>query len=438
MKRHLILILSLLLLLVPNSTIHAEEDNFLIPDNALFYYSKNFILMDQDTGEVLYHRNGYERVAPASITKVVTLITALELMDSKNINDQEMVTFTQDIFTGMNTNASIAGFLIGETVPIRDILYGIIMPSGADATRAISYHLTGDVEGLSNHMNTLVQRLGLENTTFSNTSGLDSPNLYSTPYELAKLIQYAMKNPSFEQFYTQERYTTTPTRQHPQGISFINYSLVYGKQLSPDTIYGAKSGHTINAERALSSIAKVNGLNLIFVSTNAPQEEIQNTNITDAIQTYKYIKQNYQRITLIEPGDVLETLQVDKGIHNLVVRVNQPISLITPSNINIENISHKVNLKQPISSPLLEGTEIGTLEIYENDKLIQTEILYANESIPTKPIFIALQWIFNAFRLLVVIVALLILTLFAIKISLKHIRRKKRLKRLKQKRSGRN
>lgn len=416
MKRFLILFLSIILtslnFIVP---IHADED-YLIPNNALFYYSKNFILMDLDDGSVLFERNGYDKVHPASITKVATLIASLELMKEKNIKPEDTFTFTQEVFKGMATNASIAGFLLGETVTIEDLLYAIIMPSGADATRAISLHLTGDVESLSIHMNDIAKKLNLKDTNFVNTSGLDDEKHLSTPYDLAKIVQYAMKNEEFVKYYTTVEYTTTPTRQHPSGIDFVNVSLRYGKQLIPELFAGAKSGHTDLAERALSSVSMHEGMNLVFVSTNAPNEEVQNTNITDAVQTYRYMYNNYKKVSLIKSNQKLITIPLKYGTEDIDIVLEQDVNKYVPSKYDTSNLKVVTSPEQEsFQAPIKKGTLLAKTQV-----LLEDEIVYETEHFASKDYKISLVYkIFfitlDILKFIIVLIIVLVLLVFGIR-----------------------
>ena len=407
MKKLFIPILVFIVMLTTLAPAFAD-DQPLIPNNALFYYSSNFLLMDMDDGSVLFERNGYKAVHPASITKVSTLISALELIEAKKLKITDTMTLSAEVFAGIPTIASVAGFLIGETVTLEDLMYGIIMPSGADATRALSNHLTGDPEGLSESMNALVKKIGLTNTHFVNTSGLDDDNHLSTPYDLARIVQYGMKNPEFVKYYTALEYTTSKTRQHPTGIHLVNRSLEYGKKLIPELFTGAKSGYTEKAERSLSSVSMVNGSNLIFVSTNAPNEDLQSTNITDAVQTYRYMNRNYRKLTLLDAQSDLLSLPVQNSKQTIKISTDTSIRAFIPkdtpdSAIRVETTATNPNLVAPV----LKGDLVGKTDIFINDKLFKTITHLAPETIGVS-MMIRLQKI-GFFVLKAVLVAVLVL-----------------------------
>lgn len=430
MKRFLILLLTGVFISLSFVTSIQAEENYLIPENALFYYSKNYLLMDMDDGRVLYERNGYEKVHPASITKVATLITALEMMETKNIKPSSTFTFDQSVFSGMATNASIAGFLLGETVTVEDLLYGIIMPSGADATRAVSLLLTGTVEGLSEHMNAMALKLGLKDTNFVNTSGLDDPKHLSTPYDLAKILQYAMQNEAFVTYYTRLEYTTSPTRQHPEGISFVNRSLKYGQQLTGELFTGAKSGHTDLAERALSSVSMHSGMNLIFISTNAPQEEIQNTNITDAVQTYRYMKSNYLKTTLLENASNVLTLPVKYAKEDIIINIDSPISQYIPSNYDLDTLKvvHTA-VQETFEAPIQKGTPLAKTQVFIEDKVVYEINHVAEKDYEVSLIFKILNVIESILKIIFFLAIILFVLGFAIRSYNIYMAKKRRKKR---------
>lgn len=437
MRRLLLIFLSLTTLFnLGLSSVYADED-YLIPNNALFYYSKNYLLMDLDDGRVLFERNGYEKVHPASITKVATLISALEIMESKGISSSDTFTFTQEVFNGMASNASIAGFLLGETVTIEDLLYGIIMPSGADATRAISLHLTGSVEGLSENMNQLATKLGLKDTYFVNTSGLDDPKHLSTPYELALLVQYAMKNEAFVSYYTTVHYTTSPTRQHPQGIDFTNRSLQYGKQMSEDLFTGAKSGHTELAERALSSVSMYEGTNLVFISTNAPQEEVQNTNITDAVQTYRYMYRNYIKATLLEKQDSVLTIPLKKGKEDIIIDVKEELRDYIPKDTDMSTIQVKhTSLLESPQAPIKKGTALAKTEVFIEDKLVYSLTHNAEKDYEVSLFHKTIDILTSIIKWLLIILSTLFVVGFTIRTyNIQQAKKKRRLRNMKKKKT---
>ena len=374
MKKILILVLSILCL--TGQSIQGQEP---IDTTPLYMYSSNYILIDQDSGEILASKNPTERVHPASITKVMTLITALELLKDTPLS----TTFTvpKEVFEGLTSIASIADFNIGDTLPLSDYLYGIILPSGADATRIISMYLTQTPEGLAKDMNILAEKIGMKNTNFENTSGLDEDNHYSTVEDLSLMVQYALKNDTFKHYYTTVEHTTSPTSKHPEGIKFINTFLKGALDLDFPELYGAKSGYTELAERSLSSVATDGTMNLIFVSTNAPRENKQNTNLLDAINIYKLAFKNYQKITLQKTGDIIGLLDIKLLAKPYEVIAPRDITQFFPMNLNFENLKLEFEPANALVAPIVEGSMLGTVHYTLEDEVLLSEDIHAVNTI---------------------------------------------------------
>ena len=212
------------------------------------------ILIDIDTNTVLASKKGDNRIYPASMTKVMTLIVAYETLGDM---DKEFK-FTQDIIDPLyEAGASVAGFQAGETVKIRDLIYGAALPSGADATGALAVACAGSEEAFAGLMNAKVQELGLEHTHFVNASGLHNNDHYSTCHDIAKIMEYAISIPFLRSAMGTYRYTTSATEQHPDGIELTStmYRNMVGDEAKGLYIQGGKTGYTAEARHCLASFA---------------------------------------------------------------------------------------------------------------------------------------------------------------------------------------
>lgn len=251
--------------------------------NTLNIKSKYGILINIDDNTIVAEKGGDKKIFPTSLTKIMTLVLAVE-----NIKDFEQTyTFkTETIDPLVMEDASRAGFESGETVTINDILYGSILPSGADATIALAEIVAGSELEFVKLMNYKANELGLKNTHFMNTSGLHDENHYSTPHEMALITKYAMKNKTCAKILSAIEYTTSKTVQHPNGIELYStmFSRMYGDEAETVTIKAGKTGYTTEGGNCLASYAeKDNGEKFILVTTDA---EGQYTPIYDAIDAY--------------------------------------------------------------------------------------------------------------------------------------------------------
>ena len=233
-------------------------------------YSSSAVLVDVQTGAVLAEKNMDEKIYPASMTKVMTLLVAAE-----NLPDLDAAfTMTQAIIDPLYlAGASMAGYVNGETVTMRDLLYGAVVPSGAEATEALAQAVAGGEEAFVAMMNEKAAALGLTNTHFMNTSGLHDENHYSTVREIALILQAAMENETCAEILSAENYRASETEQHPDGLAMTNkflYRVHHEYTLGGAEITAAKTGYTAEAMNCCASAGKTpDGRSVICVTANA-------------------------------------------------------------------------------------------------------------------------------------------------------------------------
>jgi len=188
-------------------------------------------------------------------------------------------------------NASMAGFVPDETVTVRDLLYGAMLPSGAECCEALAQLVSGSEENFAALMNQKAAELGMKNTHFTNATGLTDTEHYSSAADMAKLLQAALHNTTFRTIFTTEHYTTNATAQHPEGVSLTSTLLgkLDGTELPAGTqIKGGKTGYTAAAGLCLASLATVNGKEYILVTLAAPGDHgTEQYNIRDAVHVYR-------------------------------------------------------------------------------------------------------------------------------------------------------
>lgn len=246
--------------------------------------SRHAILLDAQSGRVLAQKRADERTAPASLTKMMAIETEPDL--------DKQVTLPEDIFPALQTEkASMAGFVPDETVTVRDLLYGAMLPSGAECCEALARLVSGSEDNFAELMNQKAAELGMKNTHFTNATGLTDTEHYSSAADMAKLLQAALHNTTFRTIFTTEHYTTTATAQHPEGVSLTSTLLgkLDGTELPTGTrIEGGKTGYTAAAGLCLASLAIVNGKEYILVTLAAPGDHgTEQYNIRDAVQVYR-------------------------------------------------------------------------------------------------------------------------------------------------------
>lgn len=232
--------------------------------------STNAILVDVNEHSVIANRNGYERISPASMTKVLTLLVAVEhLQDmSGTFNITEDITYYV-----YKHGLSVVGFGNNEVVTIDDLLYGTILPSGADAALGLATYVAGSEEAFVGLMNEKLVQLGLSDTThMTNCTGVYDENHYSTCHDIAVIMMAAMDNELCKKVLSEHKYTTSPTDQHSQGIEISNWFLrrIEDKDCG-GLVVGAKTGYVKESGHcAVSYATDASGKPYICVTVNAP------------------------------------------------------------------------------------------------------------------------------------------------------------------------
>lgn len=222
-----------------------------------FVTANNSVLIDAETGEILGRHDSMRKIYPASMTKVMTLLVAVENLDSSQLSDTYTMTY-ELLAPLVQENASRVGFDVDEEVTVKDMLYGLILPSGADAAVGLCNYIAGSEENFVVLMNQKAEELGLTETHFMNSSGLHNKEHYTTCIEMSMIMKAAMDDPLCREILSTYTYTTSPTEQHPDGIVLYSnmFSRMYGTEVEGVTITAGKTGFTDEAGQCLVSFAE--------------------------------------------------------------------------------------------------------------------------------------------------------------------------------------
>lgn len=256
------------------------------------YTSPYIYLFDRETGNTIYEKNVHSKTYPASLTKIMTAIVALENIDNlSEITPIDVETY-QDM---VDQNASMAGFYGREAVTYRDLLYGTILSSGGEAANSLAIHVAGNVKDFVQMMNAKAAQLGLEDTHFTNPDGLHDKKQYTTAHDMAKLLDYALDNGHFKAIFTKETFQTTSTPDHPEGILLESTVLTFLNKEEQEgfEIIGGKSGTTYEAGQCWATLGVVENQEYISIVMGAPLEDISQPDqaqITDTLKLFKQIK----------------------------------------------------------------------------------------------------------------------------------------------------
>jgi D-alanyl-D-alanine carboxypeptidase (penicillin-binding protein 5/6) len=359
MKKIVILYFSLLLLSVHG--VYAKEDVTLTADYAIA------VDVAQDT--VLYEKNADKKMYPASMTKIITVIVALDMIEDL---DKKVTITDKDLETIFETGASAAYFTVGETVTYKDLIYGAMLPSGADATRALAFNLCGDLEIFVGKMNNLADTLKLKNTNFVNTTGIHDDNHYTTASDLATILRYAMDNPDFVEAFARYTYTTS------NGLhNWVNNGMYSATMYDIDSsrIIGCKSGYTEEAERCLASILTIDDRQAITIVGHSERKVLASANI-DTNNLAQYCEDSYAEVKLHTSGDVFKNIPVTFGEkENYSVTYTNDVMAYLPINYEDKDIKYTQTIKE-LDAPIKKGTKIGNINIeYQGKTLYQQDVI---------------------------------------------------------------
>ncbi len=354
MKKIVYLILTIILT-VPLS-IQALEINGL--------HSKNVIIYNLDEDKVIYEKNSEEITSIASLTKIMTTIVSIEKIE----NLDEKVTITEKMLANVPWDASVAGLQVGDTLTYKDLLYASMLPSGADATDSLAVSLFGSIDEMVNRMNSKADELGLENTSFVNTTGYDANGHHSTAKDILTLLKYALENETFKEIYTTKTYTTSNNLKLNSTV--VDFNKKYNYDLS--YIQGSKTGYTDEAGQCLAALSKVDDTNIITITINAPYVSGSARHLIDITKLHDTLEENYEKRIFVEEGETIKELPT-KYAKEETVPIN---SLITISRYiekpyDESKLEIKYKGEEEISSTIKKGTEVGTIQVFYNGELLE-------------------------------------------------------------------
>ena len=395
-------------------------------------------LEELNTGVVVYEKNADTRMYPASTTKVMTYIIVAENVSDFN---SEMVEITEEALATLDPESSVMGLKdhIGESFSIKDLLFGLILPSGNDAALVLATYVGGgSIDAFVEKMNAKATELGCTDTHFVNPHGLYDPNHYSTPRDMAKITKYAMNVRDFMDICNTKQYT-------PAGfedpIVTTNYLIDrdghYGDYYYPYA-KGIKTGYTDEAGRCLISTAELDSYRYLCVDLGAAYtfEEDVNYAMLDSRSLYDWAFNNVTSQAVYPATSVLANISVEGTKDNTTLDL-VPVSdvrALLPQGYKPELISAQPEVPQSVSAPVAKGTVIGSVKVYYDGELIGTSDLCASADIDgaTKSEQQAKANTENTIKLVLIIVftvATLIIAVIVILVVRKARRKKREVQR---------
>ena len=339
--------------------------------------AKSAIVIEALTGRVLYSRNADALCYPASTTKIMTLIMALE---KGNLDDVTKVSVN-----AADTEGSTVWLEYDERVRIRDLLYGMMLVSGNDAAAAIAEHYMGSSANYAEKMTNRAHELGAVHTNFRNVSGLPDPQHYTTARDLAMLTAYGYSIPGFEDIVSSKNHMMLRERE-PYNRDVENENILLWIYNGAN---GVKTGYTDDAGRCLVSAAKRNGIQLIAVVFDSLYMW------NDSIAMLNYGFQNIEPVTVVKKGSKAAAVQVRGGSKKMVDLVAEDSVVLPKCKTDRDKYDVKYDVPDTLNAGIHRGDVVGNEIILYNGKQVASVSLIASESIERKSLFRLLYSLFT-------------------------------------------
>ena len=334
--------------------------------------AKSAILMEEATGNILYESNPDERLPIASVTKVMTMLLIMEAVDSGKISLDDMVTVSEN---AMSYGGSTMFLETGEQLTVNDMLKGIAVASANDGCVAMAEHLAGSESAFVDMMNEKAKELGMENTHFMNTNGLDEDDHYSSARDVAIMSRELMKH---ETIFNYTSIWMDTLRGGKFQLANTNKLIRFY-----DGANGLKTGSTSKALCCLSAAAKRNDMQLIAVVLGAPTSAER---FASAKSLLDYGFANYEVNTQITAGDEVQKIAVEKGVDKEVGVVAGDSCSTLVKKGQEDNITKEIKIDETITAPIEAGQKIGTMTISRDGEVIADIDLNASSAVEKKGI----------------------------------------------------
>lgn len=348
-----ILILLLLLIFIP--LVKAEETEDLAPN------AKSAIMIEASTGEILFQKNKDEKLAPASMTKMMSMLLIMEEIENGNLKWNEMITTSEK---ASSMGGSQIFLKVGEKMTVEDLLKGVAIASGNDAVVALAERVSGSEEQFVKRMNVRAKDLGLKNTNFINATGLTADNHYSSAYDMSLIAKELVKHEKILEFTsTYEDYLRKDTKS-PFWLVNTN-RLVRFKE----GVDGLKTGFTDEAGYCLTATMKKDNMRLITV---VMKEENTSKRSADTTKMLDYGFNIYMVQTILDEKITIEKKKVELG-KTLTAEIvpKENITILNKKSDDQKNITYKTNINK-IIAPVKKGDKVGTIDIIEDNNIIST------------------------------------------------------------------
>lgn len=339
------------------------------------------LIADLDSGRILYSKNMDQEASPASLTKIMTVLLAVESVELGEHSMEEMVAAKNDCQTGMDTDSSNVGLVSGEEMSFQDLLYCAMVSSGNDACNVIASYMAGDIPTFVGWMNQRAAELGCTATTFVDPNGLSSDDKTSA-YDLYLITKEAINHPDFMTVCNTSDYTVPATnvneaRELHNSNALISSSSIYGgNKYLYEYAAGVKTGYTRAAGYCLISTAEKDGVRLLAVIMGCDGQYNSDLvdewkNFSDSIAAYEWVFNNFSYQNILTTEDPIQKVSVElaKNGTQAILRPQTNFSALLPADTDTSSVSTQVTLyEDKLKAPIKAGTVLGEAQVFIGDE----------------------------------------------------------------------
>ncbi len=373
-------ILAIFILLITfNVTTYAKEPKI---------DSGSALLIETNTGRVLYDKNADKIKYPASTTKILTAILVLE-----KCKLDEIATVSNSALESIPTGYVTCNLQPGEELKIEDLLYALMVKSANDAAVVLAEHIAGSVDNFSEMMNSKAKELGCENTHFVNPNGIHSKDHYTTAHDLYLMANYAMKNEMFRKLVSSTSYTLPATNKYSntdRTFTTTNELLIVNNNTRDDNYYykhaiGIKTGYTKQAGNCIVAGAVRDNLSFIAVILDGgTTDNGLSERYLDTIHLFDYAYDNFTLTKIKNENNVVKTIEIEnatKETKNLDLLIKDSITVINNKETNTENLLPEITLNADLKAPITKGDTVGSIKYVVDDIAYNSDLLAASDVI---------------------------------------------------------
>ena len=329
------------------------------------------IMINLATGDVVFEKDADNKMYPASTTKIMTALLALE---KGNLDD--MITASANAVNSIEVGSSSMGLLAGETLSLKDLLYGLLVYSGNDAANVIAEYVSGDIASFVTLMNDRAKELGCTGTSFINPNGLHDDNHFTTARDLSKIASEAMKNETFREIVKTTRYEIPANDKYKEqrNMPTTNFLITKGSKYYYSAAIGIKTGYTSSAKNCLVAAASLNGMEFLTVVLGDSQVDGDVLSFVDSKKMFEYAFSNYKLQTLVEEGTYLleQPIKSASGSRFIKLMAKEDATAIMAADADLSKVEVKTIPDETIKAPVVKGQVLGKAEYSYDGKVIAT------------------------------------------------------------------